>query len=219
MVSSHRLVFSPAIFHSLVYFLIYHLDSSLNRNVSSTTDMCEKLIHQRFISICLCSSSTSNHRKRQLPDIPQSQLHANRERGWQDCFSFGTCMFSLILVSQDLFQKATELKLRLHMQSTSAKSLLTQRSLDQRQSRTINQPRNSMVNLPTSKNSSMINLKEKPRIPMIRETSAPNASSTRRTTMVPPNEMSLAKTKLKSLEEKYRKTIRKQRNCSQLCMD
>ncbi|CAF3463069.1 unnamed protein product [Rotaria socialis] len=42
--------------------------------------------------------STSN-RKRQLPNIPAAQLHANREK-----------------VSQDLIQKATELKLRLHME-------------------------------------------------------------------------------------------------------
>lgn len=125
--------------------------------------------------------------------------------------TFSSFSYIHVLVSQDLFQKATELKLRLHMQSNSPKSLLTQRSFDQRQSRTINQPRNSMINLPTSKNSSMVNLKDKPRIPMIREKSAPNTSSSRRTTMVPQSDMNLGKTKLKSLEEKYRKTIRKQR--------
>lgn len=129
----------------------------------------------------------------------------------------------LSVVSQDLFQKATELKLRLHMQSTSAKSLPVQRSFDQRQSRAISQPRNSMINLPTSKNSSMINLKDKPKIPMIREKSAPNSTSARRTTMIPQSDMNLGKTKLKSLEEKYRKTIKKQRKysreISQICFN
>ncbi|CAF0942842.1 unnamed protein product [Rotaria sp. Silwood1] len=42
---------------------------------------------------------TTSNRKRQLPNIPAAQLHANREK-----------------VSQDLIQKATQLKLRLHMQ-------------------------------------------------------------------------------------------------------
>lgn len=117
----------------------------------------------------------------------------------------------LSVVSQDLFQKATELKLRLHMQSTNVKSLPVQRSFDQRQTRAISQPRNSMINLPTSKNSSMINLKDKPKISIIREKSAPNSTTARRTTMIAQTDMNLGKSKLKSLEEKYRKTIRKQR--------
>jgi hypothetical protein len=121
----------------------------------------------------------------------------------------------LFLVSEDLFQKATELKLRLHMQSTTDKSLLIQRSLDQakmKESCYNTSPRKSMVNLSSLKNSSMVNLKDKPRIPMIRDKSAPpNSILTRRTTMAGQNEMNLGKIKLKSLEEKYRKTIKKQR--------
>jgi len=121
----------------------------------------------------------------------------------------------VFLVSEDLFQKATELKLRLHMQSTTDKSLPIQRSFDQakmKESCYNTSPRKSMVNLSSLKNSSVINLKDKPRIPMIRDKSAPpNSILTRRTTMAGQNEMNLGKIKLKSLEDKYRKTIKKQR--------
>jgi hypothetical protein len=101
------------------------------------------------------------------------------------------------------------------MQSTTDKSLPIQRSFDQakmKESCYNTSPRKSMVNLSSLKNSSMVNLKDKPRIPMIRDKSAPpNSILTRRTTMAGQNEMNLGKIKLKSLEEKYRKTIKKQR--------
>jgi hypothetical protein len=125
--------------------------------------------------------------------------------------------YSLYLVSQDLLQKATELKLRLHMQSKNDKSLITQHSFDHSNS-IHNQmyedrpklvdanPRKSMINL-----SSTINLKEKPRIPIIRDRSVPNPTAIRRTTIVEQNNIDIKKTKMKSCEEKYRKTIKKRR--------
>ena len=64
-------------------------------------------------------------------------------------------------VSQDLYQKATELKLHLHMQSKTDKSLLTQHSLDHTD---IYSPRKSSINL----TSSSTNLIEKPRISLIK---------------------------------------------------
>jgi regulating synaptic membrane exocytosis protein 2 len=54
--------------------------------------------HNELLPSMIDTTPTSN-RKRQLPNIPAAQLHANREK-----------------VSQDLIQKATQLKLRLHMQ-------------------------------------------------------------------------------------------------------
>ena len=101
------------------------------------------------------------------------------------------------------------------MQSATGKTLLTQRSFDQTQMRDgyYNTPRKSMVNLSTTsaKNVSIGNLKEKMRIPMIRDKSAPGAVTSRRPTVTGQNEISLGKAKLKSLEEKYRKTIKKGR--------
>jgi hypothetical protein len=55
------------------------------------------------------------------------------------------------------------------------------------------------------------NLKDKIKIPMIRDKSAPGSVTTRRPTVTGQNEISLGKAKLKSLEEKYRKTIKKRR--------
>jgi len=67
-----------------------------------------------------------------------------------------------------------------------------------------------MINLSvSSKGSSVINLKEKPRIPIIRDKSVPNSTGLRRTTMIGQSEIALEKTKLKSFEDKYRKTIKK----------
>jgi hypothetical protein len=131
--------------------------------------------------------------------------------------------FEKYLVQQDLLQKATELKLRLHMQSKNEKSLITQRSFDNANSiyedriqtkndnnNNNNNSRKSMINLSvSSKGSSVINLKEKPRIPIIRDKSAPNSTGLRRTTMIGQSEIALEKTKLKSFEDKYRKTIKK----------
>jgi hypothetical protein len=120
----------------------------------------------------------------------------------------------LYLVSQDLFQKATELKLRLHMQSKNEKILITQHSFDQTDSiEKEHNPRKSMINLSSSTRAlSIINLKEKPRIPIIRDKSVPNSTITRRTTMIGQSEINLDKTKLKSFDDKHRKTIKKHRN-------
>jgi len=103
------------------------------------------------------------------------------------------------------------------MQSKNDKSLITQHSFDH--SNSIHSqmyedrpklvdanPRKSMINL-----SSTINLKEKPRIPIIRDRSVPNPTATRRTTIVEQNNIDIKKTKMKSVEEKYRKTIKKRR--------
>jgi hypothetical protein len=103
------------------------------------------------------------------------------------------------------------------MQSKNDKSLITQHSFDHSNS-IHNQmyedrpklvdanPRKSMINL-----SSTINLKEKPRIPIIRDRSVPNPTAIRRTTIVEQNNIDIKKTKMKSCEEKYRKTIKKRR--------
>ncbi|CAF1429769.1 unnamed protein product [Adineta steineri] len=193
------------------------------------------------------TTQTSN-RKRQLPNIPAAQLHANREK-----------------VSQDLIQKATQLKLRLHMQQQQQQRTLNEtnqyekrqmyedriqifnnevnqipipsnnqrstfqssKSIDTdsphlHQTPLITKPYESMTNLTqkTLPHTTMINsgLKEKtlsrPRIPIIRDKSAPNTSylnpiSTRRTTSAGQHRIDLGKTKLKSFEEKYQKNLRK----------
>ncbi|CAF3542722.1 unnamed protein product [Adineta steineri] len=155
--------------------------------------------------------STANTRKRQLPDIPTAQLEANREK-----------------VSQDLFQKAAELKLRLHMQSKNEKSLIMQRSFDHTE--LVSKPtyedrtqsiddnsRKSRISLlsPSSKMSSTNTSREKLRIPMIRDKSVPNSILTRRTSLIEQNgnttttNNNIEKSKSKSFEEKYRKTIKK----------
>ncbi|UJR09234.1 hypothetical protein I4U23_013480 [Adineta vaga] len=149
------------------------------------------------------TNQTSN-RKRQLPNIPAAQLHANREK-----------------VSQDLIQKATQLKLRLHMQqqrslnetninekrqmyedriqifnneamqlpstTTQRSSFQTSKSIDidsphLHQIPLVTKPYESMTNLaqktPSSTIISSSGLKEKsssrPRIPIIRDKSVPN---------------------------------------------
>lgn len=100
------------------------------------------------------------------------------------------------------------------MQSINQKSsLLTQRSFDQ--SNTVydnSNPRKSTINLSsTSKGSSTTNLKEKPRIPLIRDKSAPSTGTSRRSSVVKSSENDLEKIKGKSFDEKYRKTIKKRR--------
>ncbi|CAF2925708.1 unnamed protein product [Rotaria sp. Silwood2] len=204
---------------------------------------------------------TTSNRKRQLPNIPAAQLHANREK-----------------VSQDLIQKATQLKLRLHMQqqqqqqrtlnetnlnekrlmyedriqifnneanrpiskipsiSSQRTSFQSSKSIDTdspniHQTSILTKPYDSMTNL-TEKPSSVISssttkattttnsglLKEKtpsrPRIPIIRDKSAPNApylnpSLSRRTTTAGQARMDIEKSKLKSFEERYKKNIKK----------
>lgn len=96
------------------------------------------------------------------------------------------------------------------MQSTNEKFIKTQWSLDQMQTKENNNntPRKSMVNLSAGY------LKEKPRIPIIRDKSVPNSDLPRRTTMAAQTGIDLGKTKLKSLEEKYRKAIKKRRKIS-----
>jgi hypothetical protein len=99
------------------------------------------------------------------------------------------------------------------MQTTNEKSLVTQRSFDQTSSGYDDRnPRKSMINLSSSsKGSSTINLKEKARIPIIRDKSAPNSTVSRRTTMIEQSETDIEKPKLKNFEDKYRKTIKKRR--------
>lgn len=127
------------------------------------------------------SSSTSHNRRRQLPDIPPEKLQANREK-----------------VSQDLFQKATEIKLRL-MQSRTDRSLVAQRSFDQSQITDYQPSRTSMSSLA----SSTVNLREKSRIPVIKE---------RRTTMMGQQQFEVDKVKLNSMDEKYPKSMMKQQS-------
>lgn len=197
-----------------------------------------------YISDLFASAQTSN-RKRQLPNIPAAQLHANREK-----------------VSQDLIQKATQLKLRLHMQQQQ-RSLNETNINEKRQmyenriqifnnegNRTINPMQSStsqrssfqssksidtdsphhhqpplstktyesMTNLTTKKIPSSSGLKEKtlsrPKIPIIRDKSAPNTpylnpTLSRRTTSAGQHRIDMEKTKLKSFEEKYRKNLKK----------
>ena len=122
---------------------------------------------------------------------------------------FSKLMF--YLVSQDLFRKAAELKLHLHMQSKTGKTLLTHHSFDQTNSAYEDlYSQQSMINLSsTSKGSSIVNLKDKPRISMIRDKSVPNSTISRRITMTDQNVIDLEKTKLKSFDDKHRKTIKK----------
>lgn len=175
------------------------------------------------------------------------------------------------LVSQDLIQKATELKLRLHMQHQKQQrsfnesnfiekrqmyedrmqkfnsegnhpnvnppaaplsqrgSFQTSKSIDAESSYVhgpsfSTKPYESMTNL-TQKTASTTaisttnsGLKEKtlsrPRIPIIRDKSAPNApylnpQLTRRTTSNAQARVDLEKAKLKSFEERYKKSMRK----------
>ena len=159
-------------------------------------------------------------RKRQLPNIPTAQLHVNREKGLSHffCFrrSYWFCCIELnLLVSQDLLEKATQLKLRLHLQSKTDKPLLTQHSFDQSVSMTKQMNRNLMNIADRPSRQSMINLaalkvnpKDKPKIPMIRDKSTPNTAQLRRGTMTTAARGSVDKTLVNSLEEKYGKTIK-----------
>ena len=111
------------------------------------------------------------------------------------------------------------------MQSKNDRPLLTQRSFDQTDSiykqlyedrprPNDDNSRKSMMNL-TSKATSTMNLKEKVRIPIIRDKSVPATIPVRRTTTTTaagpttPSRVDMEKTKTKSFEEKYRKTIKK----------
>ncbi|CAF1657069.1 unnamed protein product, partial [Adineta ricciae] len=152
----------------------------------------------------MIDTTQASNRKRQLPNIPAAQLHANREK-----------------VSQDLIQKATQLKLRLHMQqqrslnetnlnekrqmyedriqifnneahqlpptATQRSSFQTSKSIDTdsphlHQTPLVTKPYESMTNLaqktPSSTAIENSGLKEKtasrPRIPIIRDKSVPN---------------------------------------------
>lgn len=101
------------------------------------------------------------------------------------------------VASQDLFQKATEIKLRL-MQTRPDKSLITQCSFDQSQLTDYPQSRTSMSSLA----SSTVNLKDKTRIPVIKE---------RRTTMMGQHQLEIDKAKLISMHDRHPKSIMKQR--------
>lgn len=193
-----------------------------------------------------------------MPNIPAAQLHANREKGWfvESESNFDNKQTKMIfLVSQDLIQKATQLKLRLHMQqqqrnennlnekrqmyedriqifnneinrNASARSnFQSSKSIDTESSH-VYQPQlptksyESMSNLVQKQQPLNAGLKEKtltkPRIPIIRDKSAPNTSTpylnpvlSRRTTSAGQHRVDIEKTKVKSFEEKYRKNFRK----------
>ena len=104
------------------------------------------------------------------------------------CASFRSLfsIFSSFTVSQDLLEKATQLKFRLHFQSTNQKGWLTQKTFDQsslmeKDSSTSrdHHVRQSLINLSTT---SKTNPKEKPRLPIIRDKNATNYLGTRRGT-------------------------------------
>ncbi|CAM4895992.1 unnamed protein product [Rotaria socialis] len=148
---------------------------------------------------------TANNRKRQLPDIPLARLQANTEK-----------------VSQELLQKAVQIKLGLHSQSKVDIASIKQHSVDHADSiqRAISDEpsstidsssRKSMTNLSsTSKTLLASKIKDKPRIPIIRDRSAPHATlSTRRVTIVGEDGASIEKSKLKPLEDRYRRAITK----------
>ncbi|CAF1216277.1 unnamed protein product [Rotaria sordida] len=89
---------------------------------------------------------TTSNRKRQLPNIPAAQLHANREK-----------------VSQDLIQKATQLKLRLHMQQQQQQRTLNETNLNEKRqmyedriqifNNEINHPINKISSIPSQRSS------------------------------------------------------------------
>ncbi len=170
-------------------------------------------------------------------------------------------IYSLILVSQDLIQKATQLKLRLHMQQQQQQRTLNETNLSEKRqmyedriqkfnnetnqlpsssaqrssfqsskSIDIDSPHLHQIPLSTKTYESMTNLVQKtkpipttssglkektlsrPRLPIIRDKSAPNApylnpSLSRRTTGQ--QRIDLEKSKVKSFEEKYGKNIKK----------
>jgi hypothetical protein len=113
------------------------------------------------------------------------------------------------------------------MQTTNDKLLPTQRSLDHADAvkKQMHDDRSdvydknsgtSMVNLSSRRLSSAINIKDKPRIPMIRDKSAPNPGENKFHSIIPKrtmatgqNKVDLEKTKIKSFEEKSRKTMKK----------
>ncbi len=194
-----------------------------------------------------------------MPNIPAAQLHANREKGLlffvdQDFLSFW------FVVSQDLIHKATQLKLRLHMQqqrSFNETNLNEKRQMYEDRIQIFNNESNRAINpnpssssqrssfqssksidtdsshlyqtsLPTKSYESMTNLthklpvnpglKEKtlsrPKIPIIRDKSAPNTPYlnpvlSRRTTSAGQHRIDIEKTKIKSVEDKYRKSLKK----------
>ena len=162
----------------------------------------------------------------------------------------------IFLVSQDLIQKATQLKLRLHMQQqrtlneTNEKRLMYedriqifsneanqippasfQRSFQSSKSIDTDSPHLHQVPLATKAYESMTNLTQKvpsmttnsnlkektlsrPRIPIIRDKSAPNTPFlnpvlSRRTTSAGQHRIDIEKAKVKSFEEKYRKNLKK----------
>jgi hypothetical protein len=141
-----------------------------------------------------------------LPNIPAAQLHANREK-----------------VSQDLMQKATELKLRLHMQRATSVEQRRQMYEDRIQifNNEINRPTFPSMNNLNEKTVSISPLTSKdksssrPKIPIIREKNAPNTTPflnpalTRRTTTAGQHRIEMEKAKLKSFEDKYRKSVKK----------
>lgn len=117
-----------------------------------------------------------------------------------------------------------QLKLKLHMQQGKNKCSIKQRSFDHTD--LIDNPisddflstdddssrksRNNLIS--ASKTSLTANSKDKPRLPIIRDRSAPNPVLSRRTTVIGQDVIQLEKTKSKSAENKYRNLLIKRRN-------
>ncbi|CAF1114513.1 unnamed protein product [Rotaria magnacalcarata] len=152
--------------------------------------------------------SAANNRKRQLPDIPLERLQVNTEK-----------------VSQELLQKVVQIKLGLHAQPKVDIASIKQHSFDhvdsiqreisnERSSPIDTSSRKSMTNLSnlssTSKTSLTTKIKDKSRIPIIRDRSAPNPTTlTRRVTIVGEDGVNTEKSRLKPLEDRYRRAITK----------
>ncbi|CAF4540050.1 unnamed protein product [Rotaria sp. Silwood1] len=171
----------------------------------SLNDTSNGLLFNRVLSPTTNIPSTINNRKRQLPDIPAVKIDAHGEK-----------------VSQELFQKAMQIKLQLHMQSRNDRSTIKQRSFDHtdtiqrpmygdRTSRIDHNTRKSLSNLSTSSKVTLTtNLKDKPlRMPIIRDKSAPNPTLSRQTTIVGQDEINLEKSNLQSYDDKYRRVLTK----------
>ncbi|CAF4144395.1 unnamed protein product, partial [Rotaria magnacalcarata] len=91
--------------------------SEIEQNESSSNRILPTInINNEILPTSMIDAISASNRKRQLPNIPAAQLHANREK-----------------VSQDLIQKATELKLRLHMEQQQQRSFNETNSNEKRQ--------------------------------------------------------------------------------------
>lgn len=81
-----------------------------------------------------------------------------------------------------------------------------------------NASRKSMVNLSASSKTSLtVDAKDKPRMPIIRDRSAPSSTAGRRVTIIGQSGMNVERSKLKPLEDRYRRAITKRRKNRNLC--